>query len=87
MFVPVRGVELLLEGDDVLVGPDPLPVGEPLQGGHPVVHLADQAGQEGLQGEGHSHTFAVVSTAFYILKTASFLTHNLCQNESEYASF
>ena len=27
-----------------------------------------------------------VSTAFYILKSASFLTHNLCQNESEYAS-
>ena len=37
--------------------PDPLPVGEPLQRRHPVVHLADQPGQEGLQrGKGHSYT-------------------------------
>ena len=44
----VGGVELLAEGDHVVVGPDPLAVGEPLEGRHAVVHLADEAHEEGL---------------------------------------
>ena len=48
MYVPVRGVELLFEVDDVLVGPDPLAAGEPLEGGDAVVHLSDEADEEGL---------------------------------------
>ena len=48
---PVRGVEFLAEGDHIVVGPDPLAVGEPLERRHPVVHLADEADEEGLVAE------------------------------------
>ena len=45
-IAPVGGVELLAEGDHVVVGPDPLAAGEPLQRRHPAVHLVDLSDEE-----------------------------------------